>query len=296
MTLYNKYRPTVLEQVIGNGPQMSMVRNLKEFPHVWLISGEGGTGKTTMARILASMVPVEEVKEINSSDATGVDDIREIIESMRYPVCTAYILDEAHKLSTNAQSALLKPLEDTPSYIYFFLCTTDPQKLSMPLRSRCTPLEMKPLNDEDMFSLLRSVTRNEGKKLDSWSYEAIVNLSDGSPRKALVLLESIINVDDPQVRLTILESEDSKSQIIDLCRILLDDKADWKYICEVVKALDTTNWESVRHAVLGYMASVLLSGARRRAAWVIENFREPFYDSGKAGLVLACYKSISKEQ
>jgi len=294
--LYNKYRPSTLEQIVGNSSQVSTVRNKlcqPHHPHVWLISGPSGCGKTAIARIMASMVSAEVTKEMNASDTNGVDDMRDIIESMRYPVLTAYILDEAHKLSSNAQSALLKPLEDTPKFAYFFLCTTDPQKLSAALRNRCTPIEMKPLNEGNMLSLLRHVCKQEDKRMDADTLDAIMERADGSPRKALVLLESIIDIDDFDKRQEILGNlEDERTQTIHLCRILLDNSAKWKDIGEVISNLETTDYESVRYSVLGYMSSVLLKTDNRRAAWVLECFREPYYNAGKAGLILSCYKVL----
>jgi DNA polymerase III gamma/tau subunit len=292
MTLFNKYRPTVLKQFVGNMTQVQMIQKKlqnQDKPHAWVISGPSGTGKTTMARIMASLVQAEVVKELNASDTNGVDDMRDIIESMRYPIPTAYILDEAHKLSTSAQSALLKPLEDTPTYTYFFLCTTDPQKLSVALKNRCTIVEMKPLNEDDMLTLLRQVSKAEGVKMDADTFDAIIIRAEGSARRALVLLESVIDVEDIAQRRSILgEVEEESRKTIELCRILLDNSLKWEYISRIISNLETTDWESVRYAVLGYMSSVQLNGFNRRAVWALECFKEPYYATGKAGLVLSC--------
>jgi hypothetical protein len=134
------------------------------------------------------------------------------------------------------------------------------------------------------MSLCKRVAKSEGVTVTIDDIERIAWMADGSARNALVYLESVISAKT----IDILGDSMIDSTTLDLCRALLS-KGNWR---EVVARLETTEWESIRYAVLGYMASVLLKSNQKQAAIVIDSFKEPFYNSGKAGFLLACYKSL----
>jgi len=305
--LYLKYRPTSLEDMVGNKQVISVLDRLlsgeggQPFPHSILFHGPTGCGKTTLARIVACRLGAKggDVVEIDSADFRGIDTIRSIRSQCRYQplegACRVWILDEVHRATNDAQSALLKVLEDTPSHVYFILCTTDPQKLLPTILGRCAQFQVTPLNENEMRVLLRRVVKAEGESLDKALYNQIARDSLGRPRNALQILAQVVAA-EPEQRLEVARrSAELQSETIELCRALLNGSP-WKKISNILKGLADEDPESVRRAVLGYCQSVLLSGQRNdRAAMVIEEFLEPFYQSGRAGLVYACYSIMFGE-
>jgi len=291
MSLYTKYRPKTFEDFIGLEAEANTIKGLlkkKDAPRVYLFSGPAGCGKTSMARVIASELGTSDIRELNSADTRGIDTAREIIESCMYisTIPTVYILDEVHQTSKDFQNAMLKLLEDVPPNVWFILCSSEPNKIIAAVKSRCTEIKFKALSVRDTMRLCKRVAKEEGASISVDVLEVIAERSNGSPRTALVLLEE--SIAGGTQALDILGDSMIDSTTLDLCRALLA-RGNWR---EVVARLETTEWESIRYAVLGYMASVLLKSNQKQAAVVIDSFKEPFYNSGKAGFLLACYKSL----
>jgi len=298
--LYQKYRPKTFTEMVGNQEEIKSLTKIfstPDHPHVLLLIGSPGTGKTTTARILASMLGAEEINvfEYNVSNNRGIDTAREIIENLGHISFNGkpniYILDEVHKQTNEFANAMLKPLEDTPSNTYFFLCTTDPAKLLPALRTRCTEVKFKPLNEAEILTLLRRVKKEENKTISVDVLESIAEFSEGSARKALVLLEKAFSLSTEEEQLSVISKDDEKTQAIELCRLLLK-HASWKEISTCIQALDTTEWEGVRYTIMNYMSSVLLKNPTDAVAAILDCFTDSYYTSGKAGLVLSCYAAI----
>jgi DNA polymerase-3 subunit gamma/tau len=309
MTLFNKYRPESFEDVLGNEEALRSAEKAlskKNHSHVYLLSGPPGTGKTTIARIMAKMVGASEmdIREINTSSARGIDTAREIIQQMRMlPMdgnAIVYILDECHKFTNDMQNALLKPLEDTPEHVYFFLCTTEPGKLIAAIKSRCREIKTKTLPADAILSIIKRVNKLEKLNIDKEALEQIADLSEGSPRRALVVLESLADADDKDKNKILQNSAtaDEDPEIIELARMLLNEKNGWREIAALLKKLKENGKldepETVRYIVLGYMNTVLLSGKKiPRAILALEAFSEPTYNTGKVGITLSCINTIT---
>lgn len=302
MTLYLKYRPTLFDDIFGNEHIIEPLRGLlaeeENRPHVFLLHGPKGCGKTTIARIIAKELECSEIdlKEIDTADFRGIDTAREIRRMASYkPMngpCRVWILDECHQLTTPAQSALLKVLEEAPSHIYYILCTTNLQGILLTVRDRCSQFQVKPLNEKQMFRLLRMVVKAEDTSLKKPVYEQIIQDSLGHPRAALQILDQVLQV-EPDKQLKMAEqSAEMQSQSIELCRALIS-ASGWKKITNILRGLKDQEPESIRRHVLGYCESVLLKGSENnQAGLVMEEFIEPFYNSGWPGLVFACYSIV----
>ena len=301
MSLYRKYRPKTFEEMIGNKDQIESLKSIldKKETHSFLFTGEAGTGKTTAARICAQLLDGSDMSiiEINSANNRGIDTARTIIETLHMisidGKTTIYIIDEVHMTSKDFQNAMLKPLEDTPEHVYFFLCTTNPEKLIAPLKSRCSLYKFTPLEYKQIERLLNIINRKEQLKVSKEIIEEIGDSSKGVPRTALVMLEMVTGMDEKEAMQLLSNglAEDNK-EIIALCRELLSKETSWKNITIIIKQLAGEDIEKIRHSVMGYMSSVLLSGKNNQAAKILDMFSEPFYNTGRNGLILACYNSI----
>jgi len=298
MSLYLKYRPDSWEKIVGNTEVVSSIQNMlqkENHPHSYLLTGGTGCGKTTIARIMATELGCVgmDYNEVDSADFRGIDTVRDIRKGSQFkPMegrCRVWVIDECHKMTNDAQNALLKILEDTPAHVYFILCTTDPQKLISTVKGRCSTFQVNPLTDKDMFRLLRKITTAEGDKLDKEIYDQIITDAMGHPRNAIQVLEQVLNV-EPDLRLeTARRKAEEQSEVIVLCRALLGKKS-WKEIAGILTGLKQQDPENIRRVVIGYAQSVLLSGKTEdRCGLILEEFKEPTYNMGFPAVVLACY-------
>ncbi len=303
--LYKVYRPKTLAEVIGNEGTIQSLQNMlekKKLPHTLLLYGPSGCGKTTIGRILRRELGcgLLDYQEKNVSDFRGIDTIRDIAQVMPMAPssgkCRIFLLDECHQLTKDAQNAALKILEDTPSHVYFILCTTDPAKLIPTVRKRCMPLPVELLDNEQMLKLLRRVNKKAELDVSTDHLELIAENCEGSARQALVLLDKVSHLAGKARGKAIHERlDEERSEVIDLCRLLLK-RGGWADVARLLRELKDVEEEKIRWAVMGYMNAILLSGKRMdQAAQVLQNFERPFYDSHRNGLTLACYTSIAVE-
>lgn len=299
LELYRKYRPRMLKQVVGQKSAVSTLKKLLasgRVPHTLLFTGPSGCGKTTFARIVAKKLKAGkfDIEEVNAASERGIDMVRGISNKMGMAPLggrsRVFIIDECQKLTSDAQSSLLKMLEDTPDHVYFMLCTTDPQKLLGTIKTRATEIKVALLNDNDMTELVVGVCANEKAFLSDDAVSKLVELAGGSARKALVLLHQIIALEGETSQLGALQKADYTKQGIDLARLLIAPKPVWRDVSKVLKELEDEP-ETVRRIVLGYAASVLMGGGKLapRALLLIDVFGNHFYDSGFPGLVGASY-------
>lgn len=300
MELYKEHRPKTFKQMVGQEAQVkSLLSMVKEqrVPHTMLFIGPSGCGKTTAARILRHKLNCgdQDFAEVNAANANGIDMVRDIQNRVGLkPIsgdCRVWLIDECHQLSTQAQNAFLKLLEDTPRHVYFFLATTDPQKLLNTVKTRCTTIEFKSVPKVELEKLVTRTAAKVDVVLEEEVLDKLVECSDGSARRALVLLDAIRSMGSAEDQLQAITHGDGKEEAIRLCQVLLNPKGTWKECAVVLKDIEGEP-ETLRWMVLGYMKSVLLKGGplAKRAFNVIDIFRDNFYDSKHAGLVAACYE------
>lgn len=302
--LYKKYRPDAFNDVFGQSAAVNTLRTLlkgKRFPHTLIFTGPSGVGKTTLARILKSQLSCwgNDFFEINAAEDRGIDLVRKIQRFMGLaPLsgkCKIYLIDEAHQLTTQAQDAFLKILEDTPQHVYFMLCTTDPKKLKNTIRTRSTEVNLKAVDPKALGELLYEIAELEDFELDDSVADRIIDYSQGSPRKALVYLNQVAAINEVEDQLEAIQSSIEEKEAIEIARQLLKPKPSWKDIAGIIKQSDE-NAESIRRMILGYMESVLLKGGKlsNRAAHCLQVFGfENLNDSGRPGLTYMCYEITS---
>jgi len=306
--LANKYRPKNLSQIVGQDHIVSAIRQAVKrnaVPQTCLFCGDPGTGKTTTARILGGLVGAldSDIVEINAAEKRKLDDVRDLLarcgQAAFHPESTArvYILDEAHQLTKrdggDAQTALLKRLEEPPPNVYFFLCSSEPNGLLPAIRSRCTTYKTKPIQFEDQKKLILRVCGKEDIKLAEIVVARIVEVAQGSGRDALKLLDQVAGLGTEDEQLEMLNRADAQTEGINLCRLLISPSARWDEVAKCLKSLEG-DAEQVRRMILGYFSQVALGGGplHRRAVLILRVFRDNYYDCGKGGLIADCFEVV----
>ena len=229
--LYRKYRPSNFASVVGQEVVVDILKNSilnNKVSHAYLFTGPRGTGKTSIAKILAHAVNClnfngdicgecevcrnleindSDIIEIDAASNNGVDEIRTLRDNVKllpsFCKYKIYIIDEVHMLSTGAFNALLKTLEEPPSHVIFILATTEPNKIPLTILSRCQRFDFNKISNENLVSRLLYIATQEGKNVDKSILEYIAEISDGGLRDAINLLDQVISL--PQESATLEE-------------------------------------------------------------------------------------------
>ncbi len=203
ITLYRKYRPQKFSEVKGQDHIVDVLTaalKSQKIAHAYLFSGGRGTGKTSIARIFARELGVEEtdIYEIDAASNRGIDDIRELRDGVRaLPFSSpykVYIVDEVHMLTKEAFNALLKTLEEPPAHAIFILATTEKEKIPETIASRCQCFEFKKPTLDVLRNHIQAVSKKEGFILEAGVADIIATLGDGSFRDTLGMLEKATSV------------------------------------------------------------------------------------------------------
>ncbi len=232
MALYHRHRPQTFSDIVGQAHVTQTLINQithDKIAHAYLFSGPRGVGKTTIARILAKSLNCENKKgntsepcntcqsceeigktnsidviEIDAASHTGVDNVRQnIIDNAQFKPTTSkhkiFIIDEVHMLSTAAFNALLKTLEEPPSYVVFILATTDPHKLPATIISRCQRFNFSKVPNDEMTKHLKKIGKAEGVDIEADVLERIMRKSEGCARDAISLLDQLMATGEKKI-------------------------------------------------------------------------------------------------
>jgi DNA polymerase III gamma/tau subunit len=294
--LYQKYRPTTINEMVGNEKTLAAFErhfSNEIHSHVHCLIGPRGAGKTSTARIAASMLGADglSITEVNCGTERGIASMKDVIDLAAYRPPTGkarvIILDEAHSLLGPGKKALLKPTEDVPPFTYWFFCTTDPDTLfsgdaGAALKSRMTFWKLKALSKPDITKLVTEIAQKEHIQLSAAALASIVDGCNGIPREALVLLEQAIT-GDPMV------AEESKKEtvVIDFCRALYKSvgvPGAWPTLGAQLTNLKKQGvmMEAIRHTALAYATTTLIARSDVACLRLIEHLSEPVYDQGEA--------------
>ncbi len=254
LALYRKYRPSNFDEVIG---QQHITKTLSnqiaagQLSHAYLFCGTRGTGKTSVAKIFAKAVSCEnnqtgnpcnicsscvslsnpanvDVMEIDAASNNGVDNIRDLKDNIKYPPILSkykvYIVDEVHMLSESAFNALLKTLEEPPSYVIFILATTEPHKLPSTILSRCMRFDFRLVSTKDLQSILTNIFKQEQISCEREALALLASLGEGSVRDTLSIADKCSAFSNKNITYSsVLEATGSigKSQLINLAKNIL---------------------------------------------------------------------------
>ena len=296
-----KYRPQDLDEVVG---QDMVVKSLKKLfkaglPHAFLFTGGSGTGKTTLARIIANELNCSEggLIEVDAATHTGIDAWRKIAEGLKYgnfgkDTTKFVIVDECHQLSKSAWNSLLKIIEEPSSHLFFALCTTEAGKVPKTIKTRCHKYDLKDVRPSDLTELLEYVAEEEEIELPKGSLQLIAKEAGGSPREALVYLSQARGCDTKEEVAEVLRAPTEDGEVYEFCKFLIGGKPKWKEAQKFLKSFKDLNPESVRIQVANYVGACATNTDSEKKAChflsILEPFSSPFYEAtGKVDLLLA---------
>ena len=262
--LARKYRPQTFDDLIGQEPMVRTLTNAfasGRIAHAYMMTGVRGVGKTTTARLIARALNYEtdevhqpsikltppgrhcdaiarsahvDVMEMDAASRTGISDIREILDGVRYAPVSArykvYIIDEVHMLSTSAFNALLKTLEEPPEHVKFIFATTEIRKVPVTVLSRCQRFDLKRVDRDVLTEHLARICEKENASVERDGLAAIARAAEGSVRDALSLLDQAIVQADAGQSVTADQIRDmlglaDRSRVLDLLEAALENRA-----------------------------------------------------------------------
>ena len=288
--LYRKWRPKTFADVVGQPHVTETLKNeliSDRIAHAYLFTGSRGTGKTTCAKIFAKAVnclhPVDgnpcgeceicrgiedesimDVTEMDAASNRKIEDIRDLLEEIRYTPAQAkyrvFIVDEVHMLTTEAFNALLKTLEEPPSYVVFILATTEPHKLPATILSRCQRFDFHRVQPQAICDRLKYIAQQEGGDIDDEAGLMIARLADGGMRDALSILDQAMGRSKQVNALTVCETVGMAGT--GYIREMADDiaKKDTAALMKLIAELYANSKDMLRlcDELIGYFRSIMI--------------------------------------
>jgi len=300
-TLHTKYRPTTLDEVVGQdhikaGLAAVMAAGAQQ---TFLFEGPSGTGKTTLARLVAAELGCTTVKEFDAATHTGVDAMRKVAEGAQFVSMDggnqAFIIDECHRLSKQAWESLLKDIEEPPVGVFWFFCTTEPNKILKTIRTRCITYTLKDVPWRKLLGLVTDVAAREGIDTTDEILDVCAEEADGSPRQALVNLATVAHCTTENEARASLNRLAGSKQAFDLARLLIKKDYGFAAACKLLKELKEVPPESIRHTVRAYATTTILGSPDNLwARGVLLAFETPCVDQNQISDILCRLITLEK--
>jgi len=300
-TLHTKYRPTTLDEVVGqdhilDGLRAQLAAGTQQ---AFLFEGPSGTGKTTLARICAAELNCPEVIEIDAATHTGIDAMREVAERSRFVSMDgggkAIIVDECHRLSKNAWDSLLKDIEEPPAGVYWFFCTTEGNKVIKTVRTRCVTHTLKDVPWRKLLGLLSQVATAEGIDVPEEVLDVCAEEANGSPRQALVNLTTVAHCTNENDARAALNRLAGSKEAFDFAKMISKKTYQFADACALLKELKDVPPESIRHTVRAYATTTILGSPDNMwARGVLLAFETPCVDQNQVSDILCRLITMEK--
>ena len=307
MPLNISYRPTSLDEIVGNEPGIASLRSklfCEDPPRSFFFTGPPGCGKTTLAYVIKEELNISEFDfhEYDAANTRGIDTIREIKSNISNAPMDGdkklYLLDEAHQVTGTAMEALLKMLEEPPKHVIICLCTSEPEKIKpntlKAVRRRCFELELKTLTRGKIHNLLMEIIESEDMESFPESISRkIASSCWGSPGQALSLLDAVIDMEDEDQAIEAIEnlvvSEGSVKELITtLIDFRLTANSKWMISQAIIPNISGEP-ESIRYAILTYLDKVILGRPlNMKLLETASCFMDSFMYTGRTGFTCAC--------
>jgi len=298
VSLYRKYRPQAFAEVVGQDAVVTTLEQAAQsdkLAHAFLFAGSRGTGKTSVARILAKILMTKGIEdkkiadqiikgveegnivdllEIDAASNRGIDDVRDLIEKIQFSPVVAnnkvYIIDEVHMLTKEAFNALLKTLEEPPPYAYFILATTELNKIPPTIQSRCQCFPFRSIPEEDLIRRLQLIADQEHITVDREALRTIAHYGQGSMRDAISMLDQMRSLSNITVEEVEQRMGKSGSEYLEPLFEAID-KKDRKEILEIVRKIEEAG------IALDVFLRMLLSTVRSMLHQAIEKKKDTEY-------------------
>lgn len=303
-------RPTSLETYVGQDDLITLLENQfisGRIPHFYILHGPVGSGKTTLARILALALQLDpalgenrlnpseddwknykryEIREINAANQNGIDDIRAMVESMRYkPIppsrSRVIILDEAHQITSAAQNTLLAETEDVAPHVYYIFCTSNISKIIPALQRRAYIMTPKAMPETAIKDLLeRAAEFSDFEEDVSPLLKALVDNGIASPGLILQAAEKFFNGMPPEE--SVFQNDITNLDTMAICRAVAGGV--WKDTAKLLKPMVKSDIMMVKNSVLGYLKAILLNAVGNRALALSKAIRSIADENGNDNL------------
>lgn len=288
-TLHTKYRPKTLADVVGQAHVTDRLPDVMHHTQSFLFHGPSGCGKTTIARILADMLGCDDVTEIDGATHTGIDAMREVMDSAKYLSLSgggrAFIVDECHQLSKATWQALLKMVEEPPAGVYWIFCTTEPTKVPPTVRTRVQQYALNAVHQVDLEALVKRVVDAEGLHVDPLILEEVVINASGSPRQALVYLGQVSTASNVAEARRLMNQAHAGPEAYDLAKLIYKrtfSLPQVKKILTDMRAAKVEN-EGIRIVVFEYGTTAALNDGDEWINIVMSEFSQPCVEQNRIG-------------
>lgn len=295
-----EYRPKNFDEFFGNKDVIKRIKEylkLRKLPRVMIFYGDSGCGKTTLAKIIGSILNAE-VLEFNVANTRGIDTVREIIEVSKYMPFgfekRVFIFDEAHRITKDGQEAMLKLLEENDIFNHFIFCTTDIEGLIETIRNRAKVFGFKGLDYEEMTALVKWLEKKSGKK---WTDEIVMKvwrMCRGIPRLVVNTLEEVDSEEDIDNVFNKIFFSEVGDDVAEIARAMKDGVLSWKVFQSRIKNKNERELLNMFESLKTYFVKMLLNAEDKKWMWYLVILKELSKGRDLANYLIAVGKIIAE--